>query len=183
MATRRNNRKWIWWGMGILIVCAVVVGVLLIINNNPGDEIFSDGDEQVQSQSSKEDGDKYEEKNEGSEEPAVEKKEEVKQYDGEDPNEKETLTGVISYAGVSGDNLLIRVNIDQYLGGGNCSLALIKDGATVYNSTVGIESSVSTSTCNGFTIPVAKIGSGEYTIEINLESDGKCGKMVGEVNI
>ena len=31
----------------------------------------------------------------------------------------------ISYAGVNGDKLMIRVNINQYLSGGNCSLRLL----------------------------------------------------------
>ena len=184
MATRRNNQKWLWWGTGILIVVAIAaIGVLIVKKNiDSSDGDGSDVSGQIQNQ------DKKDEKNVGTktEEESnkkIEKKEEVKQYEGESPNASETLTGVISYAGVSGENLMVRVNIDQYLAGGNCKLTLIKDGAVIYNSVVGIESSVSTSTCEGFNVPVAEIGGGDFRIEVTLESDGKYGKMVGEVKI
>ena len=41
-------------------------------------------------------------------------KDKYDEYAGEDPNEREDLTGVVTYAGVNGNNLMIRVNIDQH---------------------------------------------------------------------
>ena len=77
--------------------------------------------------------DKQEEQG-GSEEkeetPTIEK-EEIPQYDGEDPNMAEELSGALTYVGVSGNNLLIRVNIDQYLSSGTCRLELNRGGQVV----------------------------------------------------
>ena len=183
MTTRRNNRKWLWWGTGILIVSAIAVAVAVVTNNGRTDELTSENSDNNQVAENSVEEKKKEEK---SEEQSVEeeaKKEDVKQYEGDSPNKSETLTGVISYAGVSGENLMVRVNIDQYLAGGSCKMNLIKDGATIYNNTVAIESSVSTSTCNGFNVPVSELSNGNFKIEVALESDGKYGKIVGEVSI
>lgn len=114
---------------------------------------------------------------------AVEPEPKAVQYDGGNPNKSESLTGAISYAGVSGGNLIVRVNIDQFLASGKCELNILKDGTSAYNEITTIESSVSTSTCNGFSVPLSELASGKYAIEVNLESDGKYGKMVGEVTI
>lgn len=108
-------------------------------------------------------------------------KEPIVQYEGDNPNEAEELTGVVTYAAVNGDNLMIRVNIDQYLDSGNCELSLIQGGVK-YSNTANI-SSVTTATCEGFNVPVSELGSGNYQIIIKLSSDGKTGTIKGEVNI
>lgn len=181
MATRRNNRKWLWWGIGILVVVAIIAAVIIVVNRSmTSEKTSSQGQNQVVIPAEK----KEEKKEESAKaEETTSQKEEVKQYDGENPNTAETLTGVISYAGVSGDNLLVRVNIDQYLSNGSCKLALTRDGNIIYSATGAIESSVSTSTCDGFNVPVSEIGNGNFKIEVALESDNKYGKIVGEVTI
>ena len=108
-------------------------------------------------------------------------KEPVVQYEGADPNEAEDLTGVITYAAVSGDNLMIRVNIDQYLDSGSCELSLVQGG--VKYSDIANISSVTTATCEGFNVPVSELGSGNYQIIIKLSSGGKTGTIKGEANI
>lgn len=181
MATRRSNRKLVWWGAGILVATIILI-VALVVKNNLKNETRRETQTQVETKKVEE----TEEKTEKMETPAEEvanQKEDVKQYDGESPNTTETLTGVISYAGVSGSDLIIRVNIDQYLASGSCKLALLKDGTIIYNSTAEIESSVSTSTCDGFKISTAELKSGELTIEITLEADNKSGKITGVVTI
>ena len=180
MVTRRNNRKWLWWGVGFLMIVIISVAIVLAINKTK--PISGNTQNQtVATPVEKEEKSEVKEKQE--EVSGTEKKEEVKQYEGEDPNESESLTGVISYTGVSGDNLMVRVNIDQYLSGGNCKLVLAKNGMAVYSGIAEIESLVSTSTCNGFDVPVTGIGAGNFVVEVTLESDGKYGKMVGEVTI
>ena len=95
----------------------------------------------------------------------------------------ETLSGVISYADVNGEELIIRVNIDQFLTEGNCNITISKNGATHYSSSAGIQESVSTSVCDGFKVPVASLPKGDLQIEVLLESGGKNGKITGRVRI
>ena len=99
------------------------------------------------------------------------------------PRRRRNLRGVISYTGVTGENLMIRVNIDQYLANGECRLSLIRDESVIYNTVVEIESSVATSTCSGFNVPVAKLGSGSLKIKIELKFGEKSGTIEGEANI
>ena len=111
-------------------------------------------------------------------------KEEVVQYEGENPNSATDLTGVVTYAGLVGDKLTIRVNINQYLSGGSCALRLLyEDDINVYSETVNIVNSASTSTCEGFDVPRTGLAGGKYSIIINLASDGKTGVINGEVNL
>ncbi len=111
----------------------------------------------------------------------VEEKEPVVQYDGEDPNELDELTGVITYADVVGEKLMIRVNIDQFLEGGSCELSLIQGGVK-YSASANINS-VTTATCEGFDVLVNELGKGNYQIMIKLNAGGKTGTINGEVSI
>lgn len=110
----------------------------------------------------------------------------VVQFDGEDPNENDELSGVVTFAGVSpdGDKLMVRVNIDQFLENGKCVGYIYNgDDSVIYESEVGIEASASTSTCKGFDISTDGLGTGKKKIVIKLESNGKTGKIVGEADI
>ena len=60
---------------------------------------------------------------------------------------------------------------------------LIKDGSNVYVQSVSIQESVTTSTCDGFDIPVSQLPGGDLKVEINLESGDRSGKIVGETRI
>lgn len=115
--------------------------------------------------------------------PAPEPENKTNQYDGGNPNQESNITGAITYAGVSGDNVIIRVNIDQYLNGGTCNLILIQNGESRYGAEARIIDSASTSTCEGFNVPVAALVPGKYQIQINLSSERKTGSIMGEVNL
>lgn len=178
---RKRSKKWVsWLIIAVLLVGAGVVCYLVY------DNYFREKKDEPASLEEK--PQKREEEQPGENEPEEKKeeiveKEKVVQYDGEDPNVSGGITGVITYAGVSGDNLLIRINIDQYLSGGTCSLGLRKDGGTVYAAEAGVIDSASTSTCEGFNVPVAGLGSGRYNIIIYINSGGKSGEISGEVEL
>lgn len=186
MAKRRRSKKWISWLILLILVVAVVVVCVLVWNSyfKPKDDGQANSTEQSSVDEKKEEkkseDNKSEEKKEDSDEPEEKK---VEQYDGKDPNKAAELTGVITYAGVSGDNLMIRVNIDQYLNGGTCSLVLRQGGGNVYNATASIIDSASTSTCEGFNVPVAGLSAGVYNIIIYIDSGGKTGEISGEVTL
>ncbi len=175
---RKRNRKWISW----LIILILLIGagtVCYLV----WDSYFRKEDNTVQNESIKE-----EEKKESSEAEAELKsetpeKKKVEQYDGEDPNQANELTGVVTYAGVSGSNLIIRVNIDQYLESGQCELTLKRGGANIYSSIASIIGNASTATCEGFDVPISKLGGGNIEININLKANNKAGLIRGEANI
>lgn len=110
------------------------------------------------------------------------KKDPIPQYEGDDPNSSESLTGSLTTAHVSGEKFLIRVNIDQYLSSGSCTLEM-SDGDNRHTDSAQIIPSASTSTCEGFDVPLRALGSGKYSINITIESEGKTGHISGEVSI
>lgn len=128
-------------------------------------------------------GEEVEQKVEDKKEEDAKPEEKAPQYEGESPNKSETLTGMITYTGVMNDKLAIRVNIDQFLQTGKCKLTIKKDGNNIYNGVALIQESVTTSTCDGFDIPVPQLTNGDLQIEIVLESGDKSGKIVGEASI
>ncbi len=183
---RKNNKKWLWWGVGILILVVIIGGGMLIWKkNNPESE-------KVEETTAVEKNETTEPEKEA--EPAETtstgvEKEKIVQYEGEDPNTEVGLSGVMTYAGVSGEKLMVRVSIDQYLTAGTCELSLKKDGAVIYSDTAGIIGSAATSTCEGFDIPVSSLGAngttgmGKIEMEIKISAGGKSGVIRGEAEI
>ena len=107
----------------------------------------------------------------------------VVQYEGDDPNDAADLTGSLSMKERDGDMLRIRTNIDQYLSGGVCELILTRNGQNIYTEAERIIPNASTSTCEGFDVPVSELGTGNTKIIINLSSGGKTGVIEGEVKL
>lgn len=176
---QKKNKKWISWLIVLILFVVIAVIVFLVWNaffRDKKDDKSEMGDGQTEIIENK-----TVEVVE-SEEVVVEKPKTV-QYDGDDPNSAEKLSGAVTYAGVAGDNLMVRVNIDQYLEEGTCELNLVRNGATVYDSKVGIVGNVATATCEGFDVPVGEVGGGLMEIVINLSSGSKSGIISGEVNI
>ena len=178
---RRRSKKWIGWLWFLLLVGVAVVICYLVWDAYFRDKIDTEVEETEVTQVVAE---KKEDKTEteGAKE-EVSEKEKVVQYDGDDPNAAQELTGVVTYAGVSGENLMIRVNIDQYLDGGTCTLGLRREGMNLYSAEAAIVDAVSTSTCEGFNVPMAGLGSGKTAIWIFLSSGEKTGEIYGEVEL
>lgn len=178
IARRRRSKKWISWI--IILVLLILAGVVcfLVFENYFKDKEVLGEDEKPETPLDIEE-EITEEKKE--EEPA--KKEEVVKYEGDNPNNLSEITGVITYAGVSGDSLMIRLNIDQFLDGGECMLLLSTAGNVVYSNTVNVVDSATTSSCDGFNIPMSLLESGYYNITVEVESGAKKGKINGEVNL
>ena len=184
---RRQTRLVATVGFLLLILLAGLICYLV------WDSYFRDKDEKKKDESGTEQV--VNQKEEKGEKPEKQQNEETKteevindekeepSYDGENPNQGELLTGVITRSERMNDYLVIRVNIDQYLGEGSCQLILKRDGEIVLTDTVSIVSSAATATCEGFDVPVAEIGEGDYGIEILVNSGDKNGVINGEVGV
>lgn len=183
MPKRKRNFRWIKWLL-FLVLIAGAVTVVILVKNNLDNKTNNSGQRATNVEKPEEK--KPEEKTDDSSSSSVEtskQEEKAPQYEGESPNKSETLTGMITYANVADDELTIRVNIDQFLQTGTCNIALSRNGVTHYSQSVGIVESVTTSTCDGFKIPASELPSGNLQVEINLESEGKSGKIEGRVKI
>ena len=179
---RKRNKKWLSLIIALMLLVGAGVVCFLVWNayfkdkDNHNDKV----DASVVEEQKKEEK-KTEKKTEEKKEETVEKEKTV-QYDGDDPNTKGELTGVITYAGVNNGKLMIRVNIDQYVSG-TCTLSLRREGMNVGSQEAPIISSASTATCEGFDVSTDSLGSGKTSIIIYLSGDGKTGEISGEVDL
>ena len=107
---------------------------------------------------------------------------EVKQYEGEDPNTKNELTGSITSAFLANGKFSLRVNIDQYISSGTCTLTMTK-GSQTYATTAPLIPNASSSTCQGFDAAESEVGSGTWHVKINLEGNNKTGIIESEVHL
>ena len=186
MAHRRRRKNKRWLGKVLFLVLLIVAGVVCYLvwdnyfRNKSGDEPTPAATQQTNDNPVIKDGKGGEEEKNESE---PEKKETPVQYEGENPNNSSSVTGVITYAGVSGSNLMIRVNIDQYLNGGTCKLALKQNGNTVYTASASVIDAASTSTCEGFNVPVSGLPKGAIDIIISVSSGNKSGDIIGSANL
>lgn len=103
-------------------------------------------------------------------------------YEGEIINSSNGLSGVINYKAVSEGNLIIRTTINQSISSGTCQLTLSSNGRTVTKST-NISQNPSSSTCQGFDIPVSELSQGTWQIDIEITSGDKNTTLKGTVEI
>ena len=180
MPKRKRNFRWVKWLLFLVLAVVAIVVVVLVKNNFDSEP---SNNQQVTSVDKSEKKEDKASNDSGNNEKSPEQKEKAPQYEGESPNKSETLTGLITYADVQNDELVIRINIDQFLQSGNCNLVMSRNGVTYYTQSVGIQESVTTSTCDGYKIPVSDLPKGDLQVEIDLESEGKTGKITGRVRI
>ena len=165
----------------LTFIVVIIIGIVIGINNTNN---TNDGYNNESEKTEQKDETKQEEKTESEKkDEEVANQQKPVQYEGNDPNESEELTGVVTYAGVNDGVLMVRVNIDQYITGGVCNLTLERGGDTIYNSIASLIGDVSASTCEGFDIPVGGLGGGKTNIIINLNADGRTGTIRGEADI
>ena len=109
-------------------------------------------------------------------------KQPVTQFSGEDPNNGGGISGAITYTGISNDTLIIRVNLDQYIREGNCILT-VSGAQTNYTEAARVMDSASTSTCEGFNVPLSFIKDKAVNIIIEVKSDDKSGVIKGQASV
>ncbi len=115
------------------------------------------------------------------EEQPAEPEDKVSQYEGENPNLLDELTGRVAYKGVNREpnyqTLTVSASIDQYLhADGTCTLSLKNaSNIEVYSAVLPAQPDVTTSACGPFEIPIAAFEPGAYQIEITVSGDSKAG--------
>ncbi len=187
---RKKNKKRLFWFLMLILLVAAAVVVYFVwdgyFKGKGGDKKESSQEvEKVEERIESEEGsaDVRIEEGHGQLEDEVKDGKEIVQYDGENPNKAESISGVVTYAGVSGERLMIRVNIDQFLDDGECILNLVRNGSIIYNDTARVVGNVATATCEGFDVPVDGIGGGMTDIMITINSGEKTGAITGKVEL
>lgn len=123
------------------------------------------------------------------EEQPPEPEDKVSQYEGEDPNLLDELTGRIAYKGVNREpnyqTLTVSASIDQYLhSDGICTLSLKNtNDIEVYSSALPAQPDVTTSACGPFEVSIADFSPGAYQIEITVSGDSKTGLITDTVQL
>ena len=182
---RKNNKKWLKWVGFLVLAIVVAVGAFLVWNAFSGNKGEEPGvDQGTTGEVQESDMSKKSETESAPEREATEKKK-IVQYEGADPNEEAAatgvLTGALTHASVDGGQLVVRVNIDQSLGSGTCTLALKQGGAVVRTEVAPVIMTAATASCEGFDVDISGLSGGETEIVINVESDDKAGEIRGSV--
>ena len=179
MPRRRRNKRWISWLIVLVLLITASVVCYLVWDNYFNDKKDVDLSKPKIIEELEEEADITEE-----DKVVEEDDKKVKQYEGEDPNKTEELSGVITFAGVVDEKVIIRANIDQYLNEGTCKLNLIGNGGVVaYEDSANVMSSASTATCEGFDMPLNRINDGDYRIVIEIKANEKTGTIEGTLEI
>ena len=181
--TKNTPQKIIRIGLVLLVIVLLLFAVKEIINKNTEENKTQSTETSSQKEKNTE---KKEEKEESEEKEGDqsenEEKQTIKSYDGEDPNKQAELTGTITTARVLDEELIIRIEIDQFLISGTCEQTLTK-GEKKYSEKTNILADASTSTCEGFNVPINSLEGGVWKIEIRVFSGEKTGEIKGEANI
>ena len=102
------------------------------------------------------------------------------QYEGQDVNQLDKLTGTVTYSEKSGNRYRIRVNINQFLKlPGTCKITVYSSNNVVYSETVNVVSNPSSGSCEGFDIPLAILPSGNLNFKIDVNANQKTGLIEG----
>lgn len=115
--------------------------------------------------------------------PAIEKEKDLTpEYEGTSTNNAPTLTGAITHTSVVNSTLIIRTTINQSGITGSCDLTL-KNGSKVVSRTVSIAQNPSSSTCEGFDIPVSELSKGNWNITIDITALNRATTLTGAVTV
>ena len=107
----------------------------------------------------------------------------VAQYEGEDPNKKDTITGVVSHAGIADGSFMVQVMLDQALGNtGTCNFVLTHSSGATLTSTSATEAGPSSSFCI-YSVPASSVNSGYWSIKVTVSTSDKEGVITGEASI
>ena len=107
-----------------------------------------------------------------------------KQYENTGDTPATNLTGFITYSGKNGNNLTIRITINQLLKEtGTCTLALTSTNGQKIERTVATIDNPSSATCQGFDIPLSEVPAGDYQINIDIKTVHQNGNIKGSITI
>ena len=185
---RYSKRTPVIWFLVILVLALVAIIVYLLLLQ-PRDVKQSKQNTEVQSEQIQPEKNS----NPNDPKPKTEEKEDLeagkthqtpKQYEGDNVTHTSTLTGFITFLGKSGNNLTVRITINQLLKeSGTCTITLTQANGQKIERTVATIDNPSSATCQGFDIPLSEIPTGDYQINIDIKTAHQNGNIKGSVTI
>lgn len=184
--TSARSHAWVLALVIILIIIAVVAVVVCLVkpqstSSEPSEPATSD----QSGPASIPDASESPDTSDDSTVSTPEAPEKTPQYEGEDPNTLDELTGVVTYKGVENGTLIIMTMLNQYLHQtGICVITLTgQNFQSSYTASVDAHGDATASYCENFEIPTSVLASDTYNIEIKLTGDGKTGTIRDEVKL
>lgn len=180
VAKEKSHHGFLFLFLILIIAAAVVYGVLVFVPREQKPSEEEPKDTTTTTEEKKETEKKEEEsKEEQTTEPAPETEKNNTQYEGEDPNSYESLTGIINYIGIVDGNLSVRVSIDQLVAGA-CTFAITTPTGKTINGSGELSAGPTSSFCS-FSTPATE--SGTWKISVTATSTNKRGIITGEANL
>ena len=202
---KRNYKKVVIAVVVIAIIAALVTGVWIITHRNENSNTPKSSDSTVpsESQDNKQTDDSDDDKgSSGEDDSDKEQSDETvvsdddptnggktpPRYEGGSVQNSETLTGAINGMSVVGDNLSIRVTINQYINdeNGRCDLTLTSPNGATYEYWSDLILNPQTTSCYGWDIPLSDFGgsvSGHWTAQVVVTGDNRTGTFTREVDL
>ena len=178
---QKKNHVFLFIFLALIIAAGVVYGILIFKprETKPAED-KQDNTSNTEQKDNKKDDQKSTEDDKKSEETAAKPESEKNnsQYEGEDPNTYEALTGIINASVIDG-NVDIRVAIDQSVAGACVFTITTPSGKTIAGSGA-LEIGPSSSFCS-FTTPFTE--SGVWKISVAATSSDKRGVITSEANL
>jgi cytoskeletal protein RodZ len=188
---RKKNRVW----QTIIVLALVAFGGFLIWNYFIRPEKPTTPDNQAVSNSDKDTTTKLDEATKPISDDNTQDEQNPKddgktpiQYDGDKPSAAQNFTGFITNKNVnqSTNQLTIRLTIDQLVQpAGTCTLKLTSTtSSAIVTKTVPTIDNPSSSSCQGFDIPLSELSSGKWQINVQIKNNNKSGEIDGgEIDI
>ena len=201
---KRNYKKVVIAVVVIAIIAVLVAGVWIIAHRNENSNTPKSSDSTVpsESQDNKQTDDSDDKGSSGEDDSDKEQSDETvvsdddptnggktpPRYEGGSVQNSETLTGAINGMSVVGDNLSIRVTINQYINdeNGRCNLTLTSPNGATYEYWSDLILNPQTTSCYGWDIPLSDFGgsiSGHWTAQVVVTGDNRAGTFTREVDL
>lgn len=186
-----DHRKKSHAGLFVATVLAIMVlaaaGFFIFLNREKifshNSDSTSDASSSEQQKSQENESDKKDDKPSEAVDTREEGKDSVAQYEGSDPNTLDSITGIISFAGVSEGNFIVTATLDQFLSDiSSCKFTITNNSGVTINFDGSASTGPSTSFCS-YSSSASNIASGHYDIKVEISAGSKSGVITGEANI
>ncbi len=167
-------------GFLIVLITVVTVTILICMNLSTKNGSMHTAPDSNSNQSTDQTPDQ-----DSSEVPPDEPEDKAPQYEGENPNLSNELTGRINYNDLDPETQVIHamVTIDQFLqNDGQCIYNLKRDDAIIRTASAVAQPDIETSVCGPFNLSASGL-SGVYQVEIVLTGDNKRGVITSEIQL